>query len=399
MGGTGIATLDPTSLNRINPASWGDLQITTVELGGFYRATNAATNTDAANARTGNLVGLALGFKGAKGPAMGFGIAPLTAVGFNVRELLTSYDSLTIQNISQGDGGLNEFYVGTGKSFLRNRLNLGVNVGLVFGGRSIEYLSAFSTVTEPESLESIEGITSEDRIRGFTYKLGFQYTDTLGRGLLGRIGAYVGGGNTLQIDSKTFFQAFVGYTSLTFADSAEADTFNNIITYSREGIFADTTFVLEELSNKKLQMPLEIGVGLGIHKLGKYSIQADFVYQGWSAYERNEKNGGFQDAYRVSLGGEWIPANSSPSLFKRLAYRAGVRAEKTFLAIRGQEIYDYGVTLGFGIPLARSFSQVHIAVEYGKRGTKTNGLVLESYFQIGLGMSFTERWFVRRRFD
>jgi hypothetical protein len=66
--------------------------------------------------------------------------------------------------------------------------------------------------------------------------------------------------------------------------------------------------------------------------------------------------------------------------------------------VNDTQIRDLGVNVGFTLPM-NNFSSMNLALEAGVRGTTDNDLIRENYFKAALGISFNDRWFVRRKFD
>ena len=58
-----------------------------------------------------------------------------------------------------------------------------------------------------------------------------------------------------------------------------------------------------------------------------------------------------------------------------------------------------GITLGIGMPITGSFSNINFGFEIGKKGTTTSGLVQENYANLSVGMSLNDKWFVKRKFN
>jgi len=56
------------------------------------------------------------------------------------------------------------------------------------------------------------------------------------------------------------------------------------------------------------------------------------------------------------------------------------------------------VTFGLGLPITGSLSNVNLGFEFGKKGTTSNSLVQENYFNINIGVSLNDKWFVRSKF-
>jgi hypothetical protein len=102
----------------------------------------------------------------------------------------------------------------------------------------------------------------------------------------------------------------------------------------------------------------------------------------------------------VSLGGYYIPNyNSFSSYAKRIVYRGGLKYEKTGLMINSESINDMGLTLGVGLPISGSFSNVNLGFELGKKGTTNANLVQENYANFSVSFSLNDKWFVKRKFD
>jgi len=100
------------------------------------------------------------------------------------------------------------------------------------------------------------------------------------------------------------------------------------------------------------------------------------------------------------LGGFYIPNyNSFTSYWNRIVYRAGFRFEETGININGEAIDEFGISFGLGMPLRRSFSNVNLGFEIGRRGTQNNGLVSENFFNIFVSLSLNDKWFEKRYYD
>ncbi|MDN3709484.1 hypothetical protein QW060_21070 [Myroides ceti] len=108
----------------------------------------------------------------------------------------------------------------------------------------------------------------------------------------------------------------------------------------------------------------------------------------------------FSNGHKVSFGGFYTPHHISfTNYLSRVTYRAGGKYEKTGLAINNQEVNDFSVNIGVGLPISRNISNLNIGLEYGQRGTKSAGLIRENYFNLSIGLSFNDKWFTKRRFE
>jgi hypothetical protein len=150
-------------------------------------------------------------------------------------------------------------------------------------------------------------------------------------------------------------------------------------------------------------MASRLGIGAAFGQSKKWMVGAEFTAIG-SGSQNNRfediPNTSYENGFRCVLGGYYVPKyNSFSDYWKRITYRAGFRADKTGLVVNGKSIEDTAATLGFGFPLNSTFSNINLGIEYGKRGTRDGGLVEENYLNFSVGLSFNDRWFVRRKYE
>jgi hypothetical protein len=144
-----------------------------------------------------------------------------------------------------------------------------------------------------------------------------------------------------------------------------------------------------------------IGGGISYVKEDKLEINADFYHQNWEeANFLGEKSKYLTDLNKFAVGAEWIPDKFSiKNYYTRIAYRAGFKYEETYLIFNNQQITQFGITFGVGLPVYRSKSTINVAMEFGRKGTTENNLVLENYMSINLMVNLYDLWFIQRRFD
>jgi hypothetical protein len=108
----------------------------------------------------------------------------------------------------------------------------------------------------------------------------------------------------------------------------------------------------------------------------------------------------YEKSMKYSLGGYFVPNyNSFSNYAKRIVYRAGLKYDKTGMIVKSESINDIGFTLGLGLPITGTFSNVNFGFEMGKRGTTSAGLIQENYANISVGLSLNDRWFEKRKFQ
>jgi hypothetical protein len=98
-------------------------------------------------------------------------------------------------------------------------------------------------------------------------------------------------------------------------------------------------------------------------------INADYYRQGWADVNLpGSGNEVLTNLDKFALGAEWIPNKFSiRSYMNRIAYRAGAKYERSYLMLEGQQINDFGITFGVGLPVYRSNSTINISAELGRK--------------------------------
>jgi hypothetical protein len=196
-------------------------------------------------------------------------------------------------------------------------------------------------------------------------------------------------------------------SSLTFTPQSNL-TFENERTISVIQIAIAGESIIQSsdkiLSVTKVISPSKFTFGAGYGQSKKWQIGAEVVYQQNSKltnrFNDNLSNVRFENATKYIVGGYFIPKyNSFTSYFQRVVYRAGFNFQNTGLVINNQPIKDQSVSFGLGLPLSGTFSNINIGLEMGKKGTTTAGLIQENYTNISIGLSFNDRWFIKRKYD
>jgi len=76
-----------------------------------------------------------------------------------------------------------------------------------------------------------------------------------------------------------------------------------------------------------------------------------------------------------------------------------MRYEDTGLVINGEDINEFGISFGVGLPVGKLFSNVNVGFEIGKRGTVNAGLVQENFFNTFISLSLNDKWFIKTLYD
>ena len=90
-----------------------------------------------------------------------------------------------------------------------------------------------------------------------------------------------------------------------------------------------------------------------------------------------------EDASTLSIGGFYIPKYDSFNRYwKRIVYRAGIRFEDTGLRINNEDIKEFGISFGVGLPVGRIFSNANLGFEFGSRGVQYSQLSERKFYKI-----------------
>ncbi len=398
MGGIATATNiigGYNSINVINPASYGKISFTTIDVG-IYSNVITLSKTDYPDERTTNfrLSHVAFAFPVTKHSALSFGLLPYSEVGYNYKQVLTKgfgtsptppgspkVDTNATNYIYSGDGGLSKAYLGYGINIGKHLL-LGANVSYIFG--SLQQNQATEIPALYGTLNS--NIEEDNHIGGFNYDYGIQYS----------------------IDFSDAKHLILGY-------SASANSMLNVQNtyivsqYTRDingnqNVAADST-VNTQSPKAKLQLPQINHFGIVFQNEGKFLVGADYTMGKWSDLSIAGVNAGLQDSKTFNIGGQITPnANALSNFWALVDYRLGAIFEQTYVNYNGVSIKKYAGTFGLGIPLphdraSNAFYKINFSAEIGREGSLSNGLVRENYVNFHLSFQLNDKWFQRYKFE
>ncbi len=154
-----------------------------------------------------------------------------------------------------------------------------------------------------------------------------------------------------------------------------------------------------EVSNSSVafELPRTLGFGISYQKINKYLIGLDIESQAWSNSSTGEFD--FNNQTKFVLGGEWTPDHDNVnSYLKRATYRLGFNYTEIPYVVNNQTINDFGINFGASLPVT-GLSSFDLGARFGQLGTTDNGLIKESYYQIVIGATVNDRWFIKRKYD
>ncbi len=375
MGGISQGFRNFASINFANPASFSAIKLTSIDAGLFGGFTNLAKGTNAEGSYDYSISHLALAFPVSEKSGVSVGIVPLSNTGYQVINF-GMVGNQDVAFLSTGEGGLSQFYLGAGYTIAEN-LSIGANLIYVFG--NIKQRLAAEYLNDPETLNS--RTTNNSNLGGLNIKLGIQYHKVL--------------------NEKDYL--VIGYTG---SANAKMDTRSDFLIERYEKNFlTDGENVLDTVEFRERQMgsatiPGSHTIGFLYQKDTKLTVGLDVNFTNWSAFKLNNNDPGFKNSIRVGAGLQYTPdVFAVTNYFNIVDYRLGINYNKSYLELNNKSINQVAVTGGLGLPILRSASKINLGLELGQRGTKQNNLVRERFAVFHLGVTFNDRWFVKRLFD
>ena len=384
MGGIEQALRLPFGINYNNPSSYSAIELSTFQAGVKLSYLKQSTNTQTQKTKNGYLSSIAFGIPLKKGWGMSFGLLPYSGVGYKVNQEKVLDNIGQVYYISNGSGGLNRVYVGTGISPFVNKadsswlkgFSIGANASYIFGNIEYENRVIFpdGPTTFYHNLREVNVTTLGD----FYFDYGLQYRSKLKRDWWLTIGATAAAQTKLNASNSYLAQTF------TIANGYEYG--------------ADTVLINND-SKGKIVLPTTWGLGAMLKKTEKIQFGIDYKTQAWSKFSSFGKSDSLSNSSSFSLGGQFIPNPKSLAFLPNIHYRAGVNYTSTYLNIHSHQLTQQSINFGAGFPLFRSKSFINVAFQYGTRGTLQDNLIKENFYSINIGFSFCDRWFIKRKFD
>ncbi len=256
----------------------------------------------------------------------------------------------------EGDGGLNNFYWTNAISIKKNLL-LGVNLGVISGSiNRTEYMAD----------QAIDRLI-ETKVQDFYSKLRLEY------GLL----------YTVPITKKWKFSL-----GGRFAAQTEISPERTVTVKENNTVLIDQALV----ETDKFHLPMSYGVGIALTRNNSFTIAADYNAEkwkplnirgsGWSLVNSHRFSGGIEISKQVEVWNRPV---------ERRFFQVGGFVDNSYLSVKSKQVSEYGITFGYGSNFRNLL--YNVALELGQRGTISDGLIKENYFQVTIGLSYRDFFF------
>ncbi|PQA98024.1 hypothetical protein SAMN05421796_104253 [Chryseobacterium piscicola] len=383
MGGISTAYISDftSNFNFGNPANNTNFELTSIKLEATnennYFKTNY-NNTKSTKHST-YLSNISLAFPLSPKMKMGLLYQPYSSKSYDV---LNSVETPA----ASGNFNANRF---TGKGTLNTAqaaLSYNLGSGLSVGAKANFYFGNLYDINEftVTNAELINGYETKNSIKNFNFTLGTSYQ---------------------KLNTSTDKKLTLGATA-TFGNTSNMTTeYKNSTYYYGTGETKIGESIIEQKNaNSKNLMPLNASLGIGYGSNNEWFLSAQIDYKKGETISYFGKNFDFQDTYKISAGGWYLPNyNNFRSYFSRVVYRYGAFYERGGLKIANNSINKYGISAGVLLPFKTSniqrMSGLEIGVEAGKRGTLNDNLINQNYVNLKVGFNFADKWFRKNLYD
>ncbi len=371
MGGIGIGLRNPNTINYSNPASYSsqDTLSFVFDIGIYSKFSNFDTQDISEKYNNANFDHIAISFPVTKWWYSSIGVVPYSRVGYKIQNITSDPDFGDIAHFYEGFGGINKFYFGNAVNIHKN-ISLGFNISYLFGKikqeRNIAIADTNSYITK---------LKDDILINGFRYTFGLQYHNTINNTYFYNIGLVFTNKNTVNAE----------YTS-------------SVFTYNNSSLL--DTVIAPNTTKSDVTIPINIGFGISAGIKEKLTIGIDYNKQNWSGNSPFNTNNNFEDQTSIRIGTEYIPNKYSlRNYLKRIRYRAGGFYTNSYLKIGDEQINNFGISFGVGLPTNNNKTVFNLTCELGKNGTTNNNLIKENYTFIGFNITFYDIWFFKPKYQ
>ncbi len=422
MGGIAAAYSSEQALNTVNPASYSAMRYVRVFGGskgalvtydfGLSVDSRSLRSADPSNSyKSTNVIpsyiqlGIPLSPKAyskGRGAGLVFGLKPYSRINYSVQQN-DYYDiTHTKQTLYEGTGGLNQVFIGLGKRW--GNLSIGFNGGYEFGRKSISSKLIFLKDSLNSSNYYKSNSFSKADYWGLFLTPGISYTMKL-KEVKSKIGSYgeayflrVGASGTLQQNLKANNEV----RSETYTYDASGGTTPIDSIYESSNILGNVviprTYTAGFVLTKKYMVGKE-------SIATKWSIGLDYSKGDWTNFRYfDQPDNQLETSTMIRAGAEFVPSLLSNNLLNRSTYRVGFYTGNEYANADGNGYNVNALTFGIGFNLRKwsnydnQSTLINTSLEFGKRGSNVNN-VTENFFKLSLGLSLSDLWFTRRKYD
>lgn len=376
MGGISSGIRNNLTLNFVTPASFSSIDTASFifDFGLDYGVIRLTEGDKTFWSQDLNFSHIMIGFPIMKGWGMAAAVLPYSNGTYNIVERAFGVGgSEDMLQSHTGSGGYQKALLGTGFSPVKY-FSVGVNLFFVFG----------------ETTRTNDYVFTADNNYFNTRK--FQSSAMHGAGLEASLQLMA------PLPERRYINAGITYTSGITLKTTNQDIVFRYSNIQTSALALDTLLNTTVITTS--QIPRTVRGGIAFGKTDKFTAGADIVYTAWSEALLPGKYGTYTDVISLHAGAEYIPDKfSNYSFLDRIEYRAGCRYGESYALYGGDNIKEYGITFGAGIPMRRSRSRISLVLDLSKRGGNEAGIPGETRISVGASLNLYDYWFLKRQYE
>lgn len=393
------------SINFNNPATYGGIYMTTFDVGLNLSNTTLKRNTPTGKEKNNylapNYIVIGAPISKAKKIGFAFGLRPLTQINYSVDTVAFS-DKIgdSIYNNFKGEGGINQLFIGVGKSW--KNISIGMNTGYNFGRKKISEVK--SILYNSDSTYYYQTLSSTNTSFGGVF---------LNLGVQGEV-PLSSKTNSVTKDKSEYSFSFGATYTLDQSLRGKQDVLRATGTYTgvnEQGI--DTALLQSDISGR-VELPSLMNVGIALHKKittvrGTYDqwvLGVELNQSNWKDRYKFYGNSDFvRNATMLRVGAQLTPnPYAYESYWSTVTYRLGLYTGNDYINLNNNGLKVNALTMGLGMPIRKyrsydyQFTLLNLALQMGQRGGNAINFK-ENFIQFTVGYSLSDVWFNKRKYD
>jgi hypothetical protein len=344
-----------------------------------------------------NYIAIGMPLDKKKGLGMAFGLRPISKINYQVIERTRSAGD-SIGTVYEGNGGLNQAYIGIGKKW--KDLHVGFNTGYTFGRKEISTKKTFLNDTIPYNQSNSASITNLGNV---FLQLGLQYEFSVYKKV-----------NTITKSTQNYLLRFGASGTLQQTLNTSQNIIKETFVLNSIGnpVSIDTVFNQNNVKGTVV-MPATYEAGIVLHKtlsntaglFELWSFGVEYTTTQWKNYRFNGQPDALNNSWMVKIGGQISPnPQAQRNYLNNVNYRLGFNFGQDYVNADGNGLKTMSASIGAGFPIRKwrayetQFTVLQTAFQFGKRGSNVNN-VTENFFQFTFGLSLNDNWFIKRKYD
>ena len=393
MGGLSGSLRGESDFTLVNPASLSALEHTSLQTGSFASFIDQKSATKRKTDSHGDFGQFALGLPISIKKHIGFaaGINRMTMMDYTIPSTTTE-NGRDVVNIFAGQGGVNRFQTALGFQIF-NGFSIGLETSFLFGSSEELVDKQFPNDREVFSTRN----TKTNFYSGVRYTGGVQYTGQLFKSKQIVLGIHATPASTMTMSRDEL-----------------------VTTYNYLG-----NFYVDTISNRKdakfdQELPLSYGLSLSFGNKDVWSLGVEYNTAQWADVAPRSSDNAYFNQESISIGGYWqakaerndqnaSKAEKTKDYFKTTRIYYGFNTQKLYTGVLEKQVEQMTFSLGVGLPIYRAYSiegekavmisRLNIGVDYTIRGNTDPGMIQENILGIKFGLSLSDKWFIKRKYQ